>query len=154
MAATEVDPSDPYGTRRWWVHLGLMTSFAVSLLVILARMGTGLHILAGLAFAALIGAHLVQRRRAVHILSGSLTRPPTWRTGRGRRALADGVLAFLAANVVVSGITDWASSQPVMIGVPGTARLNWHTTTSLLLVVYLPVHVVRRRGRLRHSRIR
>jgi hypothetical protein len=154
MAAIEVEPTDRYGTRRWWVHLGLMTSFAVAVLVVLARMGVALHILAGLAFAGLIGAHLVQRRRTVRTLTGNLARPPTWRTGRGRLALADGMLAFLAANVIVSGVADWASSRPVMIGLPGMAPLNWHTTTSLLLIVYLPVHVVRRRARLRHSRIR
>jgi hypothetical protein len=154
MAATELDPGNAYAARRWLVHLGLMTSFAVAVVVILARMGVGLHILAGLAFAGLIGTHLVQRRRTVHALTGSLTRPPTWRTRRGHLALADSLLAFLAVNVVLSGVADWASPRPVMIGLPGMAPLNWHTTTSLLLIVYLPVHVVRRRARLRHSRIR
>jgi hypothetical protein len=40
------------------------------------------------------------------------------------------------------------------VSLPGLAPLNWHTTTSLLLLVYLVVHVIRRRARLRHSRIR
>jgi hypothetical protein len=55
---------------------------------------------------------------------------------------------------VLSGIADWMSPQPVMVGLPGMAPLNWHTTTSVLLVVYLFVHVVRRQARLRHSRVR
>jgi hypothetical protein len=41
-----------------------------------------------------------------------------------------------------------------MVGVPGVPPLNWHTTTSLLLTLYLIVHIARRRGRLRHSRVR
>jgi hypothetical protein len=136
---------DPYGTRRWWVHVGLIASFAVSVLVILARMGVGLHILAGLGFTGLVGAHLIQRRRTLRSLAAS----PTWRTRRGRLALSDAVLVFLALNVVLSGVADWASAQVIMVG-----RLNWHTTSSVLLVVYVVVHVVRRRARLRHSQIR
>ena len=154
MAAAEVNPTDRHGTRRWWGHLGLLTTFAVAVLAILARTGTGIHILAGLAFAGLLGAHLVQRHRTVRVLTGSLARPSIWRTARGRLALADGMLAFLAANVLVSGLADWASSRPIMIGPPGVTALNWHTTTSLLLIVWLPVHVLRRRARLRHSHIR
>ena len=65
---------------------------------------------------------------------------------------------FLAGNVIVSGVVDWITGNSVMlplrsIGIPLPA-LNWHTTTSLVLVVYLVVHVVRRRARLRHSQIR
>ena len=44
-----------------------------------------------------------------------------------------------------------------MVELPGMAPLNWHTTTtttSLLLIVYPVVHVVRRRARLRRSRVR
>jgi hypothetical protein len=147
-------PSDPLGTRRWQVHLGLIVSFGVALFFVIARVGVGLHIVAGLCFAALIGVHLAQRRRTVHLLAGSLVETPFWRTSRGRTALADSVLAFLAVNVVLSGIVDWASARPLMVRLPGLASLNWHTTTSLLLVVYLVVHVARRRTRLRHSRIR
>ncbi len=154
MAATGVGSRDRYGSRRWWVHIGLLASFVASVLVVMARMGVGLHILAGLCFAALIGAHLTQRRRTLQALTGGLLQPSTWPTPRGRLALSDGVLAFLALNVVVSGIADWLSPRPVMIGLPRTAALNWHTTASLLLIVYLIVHVVRRRSRLRHSRIR
>jgi hypothetical protein len=154
MAATKVRPSDPYGTRRWAVHLGLLASVVVSLLVLVGRMGVSLHIVAGLCFAGLVGAHLAQRWRTLRTLSGDLVDLPRWRTSRGRLALADGVLVFLAGNVVLSGIADWLSPQPVMVGIAGLAPLNWHTTTSLLLVVYLAVHVLRRRGRLRHSRVR
>ncbi len=146
--------ADPYSTRRWWVHLGLLVSCGAALLIVLARTGTGVHILAGLCFAGLVGAHLTQRRRTVRTLAGDIVSPSRWRTRHGRLALSGAVLAFLALNVVVSGIVDWASARPVMVGLPGMAALNWHTTTGLLLAVYLVVHVVRRRARLRHSRIR
>jgi hypothetical protein len=154
MAGDQIAATDRYSARRWWVHLGLMVSFAVSVLVVLARAGTGLHIFAALCFVGLLGAHLAQRRRALRALAGDLGRPATWRTARGRLALADGVLVFLAANVVASGVADWVSVRPVMVAMPGMAPLNWHTTTSLLLIVYLAIHVVRRRARLRRSRIR
>ena len=155
MAAhTETRPTDPLGTRRWQVHLGLIVSFAVALFFVIARMSMGVHIFAGLCFAALLGVHLAQRRRTVRTLAGSLIETPAWRTRRGRLALADGVLAFLAVNVVVSGFVDWTSSRPVMVRLPGLAPLNWHTTTSLLLLGYLVVHVARRRSRLRHSHVR
>lgn len=153
-AATETRPSDPLSTRRWQVHLGLIVSFGVALFFVIARVGVGLHIVAGLCFAMLVGVHLAQRRRTVRTLAGRLVETPFWRTPRGRTAVADSVLAFLAVNVVLSGIVDWASRQPVMVRLPGVAPLNWHTTTSLLLLVYLVVHVARRRTRLRHSRIR
>jgi len=152
--STDTRPRDPLGTRRWQVHLGLIVSFGVALFVVVERMSIAVHVIAGLCFAALVGAHLVQRRRTVRTLTASLIETPFWRTPRGRLALADGVLAFLAINVVVSGFVDWASPAPVMVRLPGIAPLNWHTTTSLLLLVYVVVHVVRRRGRLRHSRIR
>ena len=153
-APTETRPSDPLGTRRWQVHLGLIVSFGVALFFVIAHVGVGLHIVAGLCFAALVGVHLAQRRRTVRTLAGSLVETSVWRTRRGRLALADGVLAFLAVNVVLSGVVDWASPRPMMVRLPGLAPLNWHTTTSLLLLVYLVVHAARRRARLRHSRIR
>jgi hypothetical protein len=58
----------------------------------------------------------------------------------------------------VSGVVDWITGRSVMlplatIGLP-LPSLNWHTTTSLILVIYLVVHVLRRRARLRHSQIR
>jgi hypothetical protein len=152
--AAGVGPNDPYGTRRWWVHLGLMVSCAAAVLVLLARMGVGVHIIAGLGFAGLVGAHLIQRRRSLRTLAGDLVGTRTRRTRRRRLALSDAVLLFLALNVVLSGIVDWMSGRAVMVGLPGMAPLNWHTTTSLLLIGYLAVHVLRRRTRLRHSRIR
>lgn len=139
-------------TRRWWVHVGLIVSFGLAALVLVAGQGFGVHILAGIGFAALLAVHLVQRRRTVRALAAGL--PTLTRSPRGRLALSDAILVFLAANAIVSGVIDWATTRPVMVGLPGMAPLNWHTTTSLLLLVYVIVHVVRRRRRLRHSHIR
>jgi hypothetical protein len=139
-------------TRRWWVHLGLIASFGLAALIVVARQSLVVHILAGVGFAALVGVHLVQRRRTVRALATSL--PALTGSPRGRLALSDAILVFLAANAIVSGLVDWISARPVMVGLPGMAPLNWHTTTSLLLIVYVVVHVIRRRSRLRHSHIR
>jgi len=154
VAPLETRSSDSLGARRWQVHLGLIVSFGVALLFVIVHMSVDVHVLAGACFAVLVGAHLAQRRRTVRTLAGSLVETPFWRTPRGRMALSDGVLAFLAVNVVLSGIVDWASPQPVMVPLPGLRSLNWHTTTSVLLLAYLVVHITRRRARLRHSRIR
>jgi heme exporter protein D len=161
MTVTTDERQARYGLRRWRVHLGLIASFGLALVASIGRSGlTGvtLHVLAGLCFAGLVVVHLAQRRRTLRGLAPDLARPASWRRQRGRLALSAGVLVFLAGNVIVSGVVDWITGRAVMlppraIGIPLPA-LNWHTTTSLVLVVYLVVHVVRRRARLRHSQIR
>jgi hypothetical protein len=159
MTVTDNKTSDRYGARRWWVHLGLIGSAGLALLVLLQRPGLTVHVLAGSCFAVLAGVHLAQRRRTLLTLGGNLVRPARWPTRRGRLSLSAAVLIFLAANVIVSGVVDWLTHRTVMVSVrPLTGiplpPLNWHTSTSLILVVYLVVHVVRRWARLRHSRIR
>jgi hypothetical protein len=158
VAAIDERRNDPYSVRRWRVHLGLIVSFALALWLFVGRTGLTLHIVAGLCFAGLVSVHLVQRRRTLRRLAADLMRPVRWWTRRGRLALSDGVLVFLAANVIASGVVDWFDGHSVMlsgrtIGIP-LPPINWHTTSSLLLVVYVVVHVLRRLSRLRHSRIR
>jgi heme exporter protein D len=161
MTVTTDERHARHGLRRWLVHLGLIVSFGLALVASIGRsgpMGLALHVVAGLCFAGLVVFHLAQRRRTLRGLAPDLTRPARWRRQRGRLALSAGVLVFLAGNVIVSGVVDWITGNSVMlplrsIGIPLPA-LNWHTTTSLILVIYLVVHVVRRRARLRHSQIR
>ena len=62
-ASTSTRPSDPFGTRRRQVHLGLIVSFAVALFFLITRMSVGVHVVAGLYFAVMVGVHLAQRRR-------------------------------------------------------------------------------------------
>jgi hypothetical protein len=57
--------------------------------------------------------------------------------------------------VLVSGIWDLTSGRNIGIHLPGNGLyLGWHTLSSLLLLLYLIVHVIRRRKRLRRSHIR
>jgi len=161
MTVTTDERQARHELRRWLVHLGLIVSFGLALAASIGRSGaTGLtlHVVAGLCFAGLVAFHLAQRRRTLRGLAPDLTRPVRWRRQRGRLALSAAVLVFLAGNVIVSGVADWITGRSVMvpvrsIGIPLPA-LNWHTTTSLILVIYLVVHVVRRAARLRHSQIR
>lgn len=158
MTAAQRSMRDQQSERRWFVHIGLIASFGIALAVIVARMGTTVHVLAGLCWAGLVGVHLAQRRRTVTALAPDLVRPVRWRSRRGRLALSATVLAFLAVNVVASGIVVWITGRTVMlpvheVGIP-LPDLNWHSSTSLLLVIYLIVHVVRRAARLRSSHIR
>jgi hypothetical protein len=158
VTAIDERKNDPYSERRWRVHLGLLVSFGLALWLFVGRTGLTLHIVAGLCFAGLVGVHLAQRVRTLRTLATDLMRPVRWLTRRGRLALSDLVLVFLAANVVVSGVVDWSQGHSVMlqlrtVGIP-LPGLNWHTTTSLLLLIYVVVHVIRRFARLRHSRIR
>jgi len=161
MTVTADERRARYGLRRWLVHLGLIVSFGLALIASIGRSGlTGLtlHVVAGGCFAGLVVVHLVQRRRTLRGLAPDLARPATWRRQRGRLALSAGVLVFLASNVIVSGVVDWITGRSVMLPLPAIGlplpSLNWHTTTSLILVIYLVVHVLRRRARLRHSQIR
>jgi hypothetical protein len=74
--------------------------------------------------------------------------------GRGiRPAVSDLLLLFITLNVLVSGVLDWNRGAPIQLPLPGPFG-RWHAISGLALVVYLAVHVWRRRKRLRRSTIR
>ena len=75
---------------------------------------------------------------------------------KGRRlAVSDAIFAFLAANVLASGIYDLVTGRNTRIPLPGIHLfIGWHSLSSVIFVGYLIAHVLRRRRRLRHSRIR
>lgn len=76
------------------------------------------------------------------------------RVEREVRLLAsDATLTFVTVNVVVSGILDWGRGAPLLLPLPQPFD-RWHLTSSVVLVVYLAVHVSRRWKRLRRSTIR
>jgi hypothetical protein len=68
------------------------------------------------------------------------------------------VLAFLTLNVLVSGLVDWLKGYKTELPLSALELpenlMSWHALSALALTVYLIVHVVRRRNRLRRSSIR
>ncbi|HWF15502.1 MAG TPA: hypothetical protein VG244_04920 [Acidimicrobiales bacterium] len=145
-------------STRFAVHLLLLASFAASLATVTLITEGWPHLVVGLAFVALVGVHVVQRRHTVARLLGNLGRAGTWLRRRGRLAWSDVVLALLTLNVLVSGTYDLATGTQVIlhprgVGIP-FRDIGWHVASALVLVVYLFVHVVRRWGRIRRSVIR
>ena len=151
----------PYGHRaqtRFVVHLLLLATLAASLVTV-TLITEGLpHLIVGLAFVALVGVHVVQRRHTVARLLGNLGRARTWFRRRGRLAWSDLVLALLTLNVLVSGTYDLVTGNQLILhphsaGIP-FRDIGWHVLSALVLLVYLCVHVARRWDRIRRSAIR
>jgi hypothetical protein len=143
---------------RFAVHLGLLAAFAASLATVTLITEGWPHLVVGLAFVALAGVHVVQRRHTVARLLGNLGRVRTWFRRRGRLAWSDAILALLTLNVLVSGTYDLVSGNQVIlhprsVGIP-FRDIGWHVASALVLFVYLFVHVARRWGRIRRSAIR
>ena len=143
---------------RFAVHLLLLATFAASLATVTLITEGWPHLVVGLAFVALVGVHVVQRRHTVARLLGNLGRVRTWFRRRGRLAWSDVVLTLLTINVLISGIYDLASGNQVIlhsrsVGIP-FRDIGWHVASALVLLVYLCVHVARRWGRIRRSAIR
>jgi hypothetical protein len=142
----------------WLIHLTLIAVFAGSVAtVVLIPEGTP-HVVVGLAFVAMVGIHVAQRRHTVTRLLGNLVRARSWLSRRGRLAWSDLILTLLTLNVLASGTYDLLSSNKLMlhpsdIGIP-MRDIGWHALSALVLLVYLCVHVARRWGRLRRSVIR
>ena len=143
---------------RFVVHLCLLATFAAALATVTLITEGWPHLVAGSAFVALAGVHLGQRRHTVARLLGNLGRARTWFRRRGRLAWSDVVLALLTLNVLVSGTYDLLSGNQVIlhprtIGIP-FRDIGWHVLSALVLLVYLCLHVVRRRAHFRRSVIR
>jgi hypothetical protein len=143
---------------RFAVHLGLLAAFAASLATVTLITEGWPHLVVGLAFVALAGVHVGQRRHTIARLLGNLGRALTWFGRRGRLAWSDVVLALLTLNVLASGTYDLLSGNQVIlhphtIGIP-FRDIGWHVLSALVLLVYLCVHVARRWGRIRRSAIR
>jgi hypothetical protein len=139
---------------RWLVHLGLLTSAAAALGTLqLLHIRNAIHADVGLVFAGLVVVHLAQRRHRIARMLAQLGRVRP-RVERELRLLAsDAILAFITLNVVVSGIIDWGRGTPVLLAFPRPFG-RWHLLSSVVLVVYLIVHVSRRWRRIRRSTIR
>jgi hypothetical protein len=157
-AQAPVEQSDRQTARRslsrWAVHLGLLGSAAAALGTLdLLHVRIAIHTDVGLVFVALVVAHLAQRPRT---LAGLATRTVQARTIAERAirlAASDLLLLFITLNVLVSGVLDWNRAAPIQLPIPGPFG-RWHAISGLALIVYLAVHVWRRRKRLRRSMIR
>ena len=142
---------------RWAVHLALLITVIVALMPLLMfgfNPRVTVHIGIACAFLGLVVVHLAQRRHTLRRLIAQLGRAGSRVKGR-RLALSDAIFAFLIANVLASGIYDLATGKNTRIPIPGIRLyIGWHSLSSLLFLGYLIAHVIRRRKRLRRSRIR
>ncbi len=129
---------------RWLVHLGLIATVVISL--IFEPLVLTIHIVVGLAFVALVGAHLLQRRHVSANLAARLAQLTALRRPAGRLALADALLATVTLAMLISGFWDWFGGHPT--------RIRWHALTGAGLVVLLMIHTARRWSRLRRSKVR
>jgi hypothetical protein len=146
----------PWHTRsRWLVHLGLLACAAAALGTLqLLHIHNAIHADVGLAFAGLVIVHLAQRRHRIAGMFARL-RGVRRRVARELRLLAsDAILVFVTVNVVVSGILDWNRGAPLLLPLLPRPFDRWHLLSSVVLVVYLAIHVSRRWKRLRRSTIR
>ena len=128
---------------RWLVHIGLIGSAIVSLVLepILV-----LHVIFGVLFVFLVACHLAQRRRISKRLAVRLLKARGLLLPGSRLALADGFLFIVTSAMLISGFWDlWA---------PHHTKIRWHAITGVVMTVFLIVHTVRRRARLRMSNIR
>ena len=152
---------DAVARRRWTIHLLLIVGFiaAVASAIFLSKKyfghsGTTNHSIIGLIVLALVLAHLWQRRRTVwRLLTGFRRRRSTGT--RKRMAVSDLILWLLFLNATVSGVVDFIAGHTIFLSIPGPNILQkWHASSVLILLVYVIVHVIRRRARLRTSHVR
>jgi hypothetical protein len=136
------------------VHLGLLAFAAAALGTLqLLHIRNAIHADVGLIFAGFVVVHLAQRRHRIARMLAQLTRIRPRVEHELRLLGSDAILTFLTINVVLSGILDWGRGTPLLLPVPQPFD-RWHLTSSVVLVVYMAVHVSRRRKRLRRSTIR
>jgi hypothetical protein len=140
---------------RWLVHLGLL-AFAVAALATLQllHIRNAIHADVGLVFAGLVIVHLAQRRRRIAGMFAQLRRFRRPVARELRLLASDAILAFVTVNVVVSGMLDWNRGAPLLLPLLPQPFDRWHLLSSVVLVVYLAIHVSRRWKRLRRSTIR
>jgi hypothetical protein len=139
---------------RGLVHLGLLASVAGAFGTLqLLHIRNAIHADAGLVFAGLVIVHLAQRRHRIARMLAQLMRFRSPIERELRLLASDAILAIIEINVVASGILDWGRGAPLLLPLPQPFA-RWHLTSSAVLVVYLVVHVSRRRKRLRRSTIR
>jgi hypothetical protein len=140
---------------RWVVHLGLLLSGAAALGTLqLLHVREAYHTVAGLVFVGLVVMHLAQRRVTIARMATHIVRARRLVERRIRLALSDLVLFFFTANVLVSGVVDWGRGTPTELPLLPAPFYRWHLTSSVALVIYVVVHLLRRKKRFWRSTIR
>jgi hypothetical protein len=140
---------------RWLVHFGLLAFAAAALGTLqLLQIRNAIHADVGLVFASLVIVHLAQRRHRIARMFAQLRRFRRRVARELGRSVSDAILAFVTVNVVVSGILDWDRGAPLLLPLLPPPFDRWHMLSSVVLVVYLAIHVSRRWKRLRRSTIR
>ena len=153
---------DPIARNRWIIHVALIVGFLAAIISAielskkyLGHSGVTDHTIIGLAVFAFVLVHLIQRRRTIARLVKRFTGDNGSGKTRMRLAGSDMILWFLILNVTLSGVLDFRRGQAIYLPIPGPYALQrWHELSALILVVYVTVHVIRRRARLRTSRVR
>jgi hypothetical protein len=153
---------DVIARRRWVVHLSLIAGFLAALLsaVFLSRKylghsGIADHSIIGALVLCLVIVHLVQRRQTVGRLAKRLIRITAAMPVQTRIAVSDLILLLLTLNAMASGLADYLAGSTTLLPFGGPARLlKWHADAVIVLVIYVIVHIIRRRRRLRSSHIR
>jgi uncharacterized protein YebE (UPF0316 family) len=163
MNVTDVPATKPVRRgerRRWYVHLALLLAVAGSLvtLIYLSHSIT-IHVIFGVTFMVFVLFHLFQRRRTVVSLTKQIVVTAHRSKGPSCLAISDTILELLVLNVLLSGVVDIVNHQATQLNFLGSlgfppGLIQWHKLASLILVVYVVVHVSRRWARLRHSHIR
>jgi hypothetical protein len=144
------------------VHLALILGLLAAVIsaIVLSRKylghsGTTDHSIIGLVVLVLVLVHLTQRRRTVRQLISRLFGGLNARERPTRLAASDTILWILTLNAMVSGVADFVIGHTIFLSIPGPTILQkWHAMSVLVLLVYVIVHVVQRRKRLRTSHIR
>jgi hypothetical protein len=145
--------------RRWCVHLTLILTLAGSLLsLIYLSHSITIHVIFGVLFMVMLLFHFFQRRRTIKSLFKRLVGVQSRSGATTRLAVSDLILELLVLNVLVSGIVDGVQHHATQfpfateLGLP-PGLSQWHKLAAIVLVVYATVHIIRRRKRLRRSRI-
>jgi hypothetical protein len=157
-----VSRRDAVARKRWYVHLALIVGFVATVVSAiflskkyLGHSGTTNHSIIGLIVLAFVLTHLYQRRHTVARLISRLWNRRKSSETQTRMAVSDLILWLLVLNAMISGVADFLVGHTIFLSIPGPNLFQkWHAMSALVLLVYVIVHVIRRRARLRTSRIR
>jgi len=143
------------------VHLALILGFVAAFVSLafltkqyLGLWGTTDHSIIGLLVLGLVLVHLWQRRRTVRRLLSRLVGDHHETDRHPSQAVSDLILWILTLNAMASGVADFIAGHQIYLPIPGPPIIQrWHALSVVVLIVYVIVHVVRRRQRLWRSRI-